>query len=192
MRADEETILAAITELEEQEVKRALIEVLVLVAITDGDLHKQEREFLSKVADQLDISTDLDEVEARAEEFRVEIKKDVLQRAVDKAGSMAGKATGVGLAAAGVTAEALGKTGRVAGEVVGDTAGKVGEVAAVAGGKAKATVGRIFSGRKKKDTLACPDCGETAPPNFRFCPACRPIRSGPGRRALYPFPSVPI
>jgi len=172
MRADEETILAAIAELEEQEVKRALIEVLVLMAIADGDLYKQEREFLGKVADQLDISIDLDEVEAQAEEFKVEIKKDVLQRAVDKAGSVAGKATGVGLAAAGVTAKALGEAGRATGRVVGDTAGKVGEAASVAGGKAKATVSRIFSGKRKKDTVTCSNCGETAPPNFRFCPAC--------------------
>jgi uncharacterized tellurite resistance protein B-like protein/RNA polymerase subunit RPABC4/transcription elongation factor Spt4 len=216
MRANEGTILAAIAELEEQEEKRALIEVLVLMAIADGDLQKQEREFLSRVADQLNISIDLDEVETRAEEFKVEIKRDVLQRAVDRAGSVAGQATGAGLAAAGVTAkalgeagratgrvvgdttgkvgeavavaggkatkaglaaagataEALGKTGHAAGQVVGDAAGKVGEVAAVAGGKAKTTVGRILGGRKKKDTLTCPNCGETAPPNFRFCPAC--------------------
>lgn len=89
----EENILETIAQIEDDELKSSLVEILVLMAIYDGELVEAEREFLSKIATQLNIVLDIDDVERRAIDYRVVIEKNVLQKA---AGNVKGAATVAG------------------------------------------------------------------------------------------------
>ena len=69
--ASEENILDAIAELEDDEIKNSLVEVLVLMAIYDGKLAEEEREFLINTAAYLNVPLDINEVETRTTDYRI-------------------------------------------------------------------------------------------------------------------------
>lgn len=127
LMADEDNIITAIAQIEENEIRGSLVEVLVLMAIYDGELVEEERDFLTKVAAELNVPLDINDVERRTADYRTVMEENVFQKA------------------AGSTKEGLTKAAGIAGQA----AGNVKEAAATAGGKVAETFGNVF--RRKKD-----------------------------------------
>ncbi len=137
--SDEGNIITAIAQIEDDEVKSSLVEVLALIAICDGELVEKERDFLTRVATELNVPLDIDDVERRTGDYRVVIEKNVFQNA------------------AGSTKNGVSKAVGIAGQAVGNAKG----AAATAGGKISGAFGNVF--RRKKDeeslTTPAPDAG---------------------------------
>jgi len=150
LMATEESILEAVGQIEDGEVRRSLMEVLVLMAIYDGDLAEQECEFLVSAAECLNVPLDVDEVEQRALDYRAIVKQSIIKKTAGVAGRAVTGAVGV--------------AGRVAGRTR-DTVTK-------AGSRAKGVMGKVLKRRKAATEKACPSCGELIPVDFVFCPHC--------------------
>jgi len=148
--ATEETILEAIAQIEDVEVRCSLVEVLILMAIYDGELAEKEREFLTNVAARLDVPLDIDEVEQRTLDYRVIVKRNIFERTAGVAGGAVSKAVGV----------------------AGQAAGKAKDTATEAVGKVKGVLGKVLKRRKVTTEKACLSCGEPIPVGFAFCPHC--------------------
>jgi uncharacterized tellurite resistance protein B-like protein/ribosomal protein S27AE len=157
MVARESNILEAIAQIEDDELRSSLIEVLVLMVIYDGELAEQEREFLIKVANTLNVSLDIDEVERKTEDYRVVVERSILRKTAGIASGAAGKVIGVaGQAAGGVKTTALGT-----------------------GSKVKGAFSKVFNRGKKiaqdeivNSRITCPNCGNEIFAGYRFCPNC--------------------
>ena len=156
--ANEANILNAISEIEDDEVKKSLLEVMTLMALHDGELVEKEREFLLTTANHLNISLDIDQIEKRATDYRIPVEESVLDK----------------------TATAAKQTASKAKSIAGQAAENVKGTATTAGSKVTSSFGRVF--RKKKDetqnTVAenvgtiCPNCKEDVAVGFKFCPHC--------------------
>ena len=127
LMADEGNIIQAIAQIEDDEIRSSLVEVLVLMAIYDGEMVEKERDFLIKTAAELNVPLDIDEVERRTGDYRIVIEKSILQKA------------------AGSTKESVTKAAGIAGQAAGSVRG----AAATAGGKVSGAFGNVF--RRKKD-----------------------------------------
>ena len=107
--SEEHSILDAVSQIEDAELRKALIELLTLMAVYDGILANEEREFLTSAAERLGVSLDIEQVEKRAKEYQVIVEKNLLERT---AGAMGGAAVAA-ISMAGQTAnrlkDALGK-----------------------------------------------------------------------------------
>lgn len=79
---DEAALLQAATRIRNSELRRSLLDVLVLMAVCDGELAEKEREFLTIVADQLEMPLHLGEVERKAQDYRITVKRSVAEEAV--------------------------------------------------------------------------------------------------------------
>jgi hypothetical protein len=99
---DEANLLEAVAGIEDGERRCRLVDVLVLMAVCDGDLAETEREFLVRVAGRLDLPLDPDEVGRRVQDCRKTVKqspaektaggvRDTATAAGDKAKSTLGK-----------------------------------------------------------------------------------------------------
>jgi tellurite resistance protein/RNA polymerase subunit RPABC4/transcription elongation factor Spt4 len=159
LTANEDNILEAIATIEDEEVRRSLMETLVLMAIYDGELAEKEREFLGGVAELLNVPLDIVEVEQRTQDYQIVVKKNVFEKTAEITGGAAAKAiNAAGQAASGVKNTAL-----------------------ESGEKVKGAVGKILARRKEdekkpalseKSTTTCSKCGEEVPAEYKFCPAC--------------------
>jgi len=159
LTASEDNILDAIADIEDVEVRRSLLETLVLMAIYDGELAEEEREFLAGVAERLNISLDMAEIEQRTQDYQIVIQKNVFEKTAGIAGGAAVKAIGV------------------AGQAV--TSAK--DAATGAGEKVKGVFGKAFT-RKKDDeskpavlgkpTITCSKCGNEVQSEYQYCPIC--------------------
>jgi len=147
LMASEENVLEAITQMEE-EVRRNLVDVLVLMAIYDGELADKEREFLMNTAERLNVPLDIDEVEQQTQDYQIVIKKNILESTAGVAGGAAVKAIGV----------------------AGQAAGSVKDTAVGAGGKVKDAFGKVL--KRKKSIITCSNCGIEVPAEYKFCPGC--------------------
>jgi tellurite resistance protein/RNA polymerase subunit RPABC4/transcription elongation factor Spt4 len=157
--ATEENILEAIANIEDVEVRRSLMETLILMAIYDGELEESERKFLEGVAERLDISLDMAEIEQRTQDYQIIIQKNIFEKTASVAGGAAVKVIGV----------------------AGIAASSVKDTAAGAGEKVKGVVGKVFT-RKKNDekksavleslTITCSKCDKEVPSEYQFCPGC--------------------
>ncbi len=65
LMASEENILNAIQKIEDTELKQTLLELMKLMAISDGELQQQERDFLKAAAEKLELEIDFEELENR-------------------------------------------------------------------------------------------------------------------------------
>ncbi len=158
--ANEANILEAMAQIEDSEVRRSLIDVLILMTVYDGELAQREREFLTNVAKELNLPLDLDEVERKTQEYRVIAKRSIFERAAGVAGGAAARASGV----------------------AGHAVRGVKDTSALAGDRAKGVFGRAFkhkndTGTEKpfnpeSSTIACSSCGREVAAEFRFCPGC--------------------
>jgi uncharacterized tellurite resistance protein B-like protein len=106
---DKQSILDAISEIEDPELRKALIELLTLMAIYDGLLSTEEREFLISAAEKLGVSLDIDQVEKRAKEYQVIVEKNLLERSAGAMGGAAVKAIGFAGQTASRLKDAFGK-----------------------------------------------------------------------------------
>ena len=157
--ATEDNILEAIANIEDVEVRRSLLETLILMAIYDGELAEKERKFLEGVADRLNISLDIAEVERRTQDYQIVIQKNIFEKTAGAAGGAAVKAIGV----------------------AGQVASSVKDTAAEAGKKVKGAFGKVFTRKKddgsktavsEKSTINCSKCGKEVPSEYQFCPSC--------------------
>jgi tellurite resistance protein/RNA polymerase subunit RPABC4/transcription elongation factor Spt4 len=157
--ASEDNILDAVAKIEDEEVRRSLMETLVLVAIYDGELAEEEREFLQGVAGRLNISLDMTEIERRTHDYQIVLQKNVFEKIAGIAGGAAVKAIGV----------------------AGQAANSVKDTAAGAGEKVKGVFGKIFTHKKGdvdnlavsgKPTITCSKCGKEVLSEYQYCPIC--------------------
>lgn len=139
---NEADLIEAVAGIEDPLVRRSLMEVMTLMAVCDGELADEEREFLSDVAVRLSVPLDMAEVEKRAEEYRITVKQNLAGRAATSIGGTA--------IAAGGRAAALG--GRMRGKLGG------------AFGRKKPT--------EEAATVMCVGCLEEISVVHKFCPEC--------------------
>ncbi len=107
--SEEHSILDAVSQLEDAELRKALIELLTLMAVYDGILANEEREFLTSAAERLGVSLDIEQVEKRAKEYQVIVEKNLLERTAGATGGAAVAAIGMAGQAANRLKDALGK-----------------------------------------------------------------------------------
>ncbi|MDQ7026985.1 MAG: TerB family tellurite resistance protein [Anaerolineae bacterium] len=69
---NEDNILIAIRELEDDAASQTLLDLLVLMAAFDGKVADEERQFLEKVSNSLGIPIDIEVLEAQATEYRIQ------------------------------------------------------------------------------------------------------------------------
>lgn len=158
LMANEGNIIEAIAEIDDNEIRCSLVEVLALMAIYDGELVEKERDFLIRTAAHLNVSLDINEVERRVVDYKVVIEKSLFQNA----------------------ASSMKKTASKAADMAGQAAGNAKDVAAIAGDKVKSPFGNIF--RRKKDqtpdggtnssVILCDNCKNEVVIGYKFCPAC--------------------
>ncbi|MGC1379129.1 MAG: TerB family tellurite resistance protein [Anaerolineales bacterium] len=107
--SDEHSILDAVSQIEDVELRKALIELLTLMAVYDGMLANEEREFLTSAAERLGVSLDIEQVEKRAKEYQVIVEKNLLEKTAGAMGGAAVAAIGTAGQAANRLKDALGK-----------------------------------------------------------------------------------
>lgn len=98
--SDEQSVLDAISQVEDVELRKGFIELLTLMAVYDGILANEEREFLTSAAERLGVSLDIEQVEKRAKEYQVIVEKNFLERSAGAIG--------------GATVTAIGRVGQTA------------------------------------------------------------------------------
>jgi len=106
---DEQSILDAVLQIEDVELRKVLIELLTLMAIYDGILVDEEREFLINAAERLGVSLDMEQVEKRTKEYQVIVEKNVFEKTAGAIGSAAVTAIGTAGQAANKIKDAFGK-----------------------------------------------------------------------------------
>ena len=157
--ANEENILDSIGRIEDEDVRRALLEALVLMTIYDGELAEKEIEFLKSVAEQLNLPLDVAEVEQRAQDYQDIVQKNIFEKTAEFTGSAAAKVINI--------------TGRVASGAK--------NTAVETGKKIKGAFGKVFAHKNKSVikntasenlTISCPRCGKEILTEHKFCPAC--------------------
>ncbi len=159
LTAKEENILEAIGNIEDEEVRRSLMETLVLMTIYDGELAEKEREFLGNAAERLNVPLDIAEVEKLTQDYQIIVQKNVFEKTAEITGGAAAKAIDVaGQAASGVKNTAVG-----AGEKVIGVFGKV---------LARKKEDEKKPALSEKSTITCSKCGKEVPAGYKFCPLC--------------------
>ena len=78
--SSQKNLLEAIMEMEDISIRENLVKVLALMAVYDGHLAEEERVFLIAVADKLDVAIDIKAIEDQAEEYRVIVKENVIEK----------------------------------------------------------------------------------------------------------------
>jgi uncharacterized tellurite resistance protein B-like protein len=107
--SDEQSILDALSHIEDPELRKALIELLTLMAVYDGLLSTEEREFLTSAAERLGVSLDIEQVEKRTKEYHVIVEKNFLEKTAGAMGGAAVTAIGMAEQTANSLKDALGK-----------------------------------------------------------------------------------
>jgi len=106
---NEQSILDSVSQIEDVELRKVLIELLTLMAIYDGVLVSEEREFLINAAERLGVSLDMEQVEKRAKEYQVIVEKNILEKAAGAMGSASVTVIGTAGQAANKIKDAFGK-----------------------------------------------------------------------------------
>ena len=101
---DEANLIDAAAGIDDDELRRSLMDVLALMAVCDGELAEKEREFLKNIAGRLGVPLDLEEVEKRTLDYRVAVKQSMAGRA---AGTVKDTATSTGRRAKGALGKVL-------------------------------------------------------------------------------------
>ncbi len=166
--ANEANILEAMARIEDSEVRCNLMDVLVLMTVSDGELTEKEREFLASVAERLDISLDLDEVELKTRDYRVAVKQSIAEKTAgsvkDAAAIASGKIRGV-----------LGKALKRKDTDVGDLPASESSMTTCLSCEREVPAEYQFCpgcGRSTASEKACLSCSESIPISFAFCPHC--------------------
>ncbi|MGI8649221.1 MAG: TerB family tellurite resistance protein, partial [Rubrobacter sp.] len=139
---DGEDLIEVAAGIEDPAMRRSLMEMMVLMAVCDGELADEERDFLARISDRLEIPLDMNEVERGTEEYRIAVKQNVFGR------------TAAGIGGAAVTVG--GKAALLGGKMRGRFGG--------AFGRKKPS--------EEAATVMCPGCLEEIPAAHKFCPEC--------------------
>ena len=107
--SDEQSILDAVSQIDDVELRKVLIELLTLMAIYDGSLLNEEREFLMNAAEKLGVPLDIEQVEKRTNEYQVIVERNLLERTAGAMGGAAVAAIGKAGQAANRFKDVLGK-----------------------------------------------------------------------------------
>ena len=75
-KSEDDILEAAATRLTEPDERRAFLDVLSLLAVCDGELADEEREFLSRAAETLGVPIDLTAIEDSTRDYRVAVERD--------------------------------------------------------------------------------------------------------------------
>ena len=89
--SDESNLLDAISNIENHDIQKALLETLILMAVIDGELVDQERAFLRSVSNRFNILLDFQEIESRAKEYQSIIRPTFFAATAEKAGQLTAK-----------------------------------------------------------------------------------------------------
>lgn len=106
---NEQSIIDAVLQIEDFELRKVLIELLTLMAVYDGVLVDEERNFLLNAAEKLGVSLDIEQVEKRTKEYQVIVEKNILERTAGAMGSAAVSVIGTAGQAANKLKDVLGK-----------------------------------------------------------------------------------
>jgi RNA polymerase subunit RPABC4/transcription elongation factor Spt4 len=178
LMANEGNIIEAISQIEDDEIKYSLVEVLVLMAVYDGELVKEERDFLIKTAAHLNVPLNIDEVELQADDYKAIVEKNIFQKA---AGSTKETASKAAIIAKGSAATARGKVTIAFGNAFRRRKDEVsngetdGTVVICTNCKNEVSAGHKFCpacGQSTATEKKCVSCDEILPIDFSFCPHC--------------------
>ncbi len=146
----EENILEAIAKIGDEDVHKSLVDVLALMAVYDGKLAEEEREFLVNAAEYLNVPLDIDKVEKQADEYRVTVEKTIFHKMAKSAKK--------------VTSKSIGINERAVGSAKG--------IAAVTKNKVTGTFSKMRRKKKGADVQICMSCHSNVPVEYQFCPSC--------------------
>ena len=178
LMANEGNIIEAIAQIEDDEIRYSLVEVLVLMAVYDGELVKEERDFLIKTAAHLNVPLDIDEVELQADDYKVIVEKNIFQKAAGSTKETASKAADI---AKGSAATARSKVTNAFGNAFRRKKDEVsngetdGTVVICTNCKNEVSAGHKFCpacGQSTATEKKCVSCDEILPIDFSFCPHC--------------------
>jgi len=77
--SNQENILEAIKEIDDQSTSESLVKVLALMAVYDGEFAKEEEDFIVAVANRLDIEIDVKSILEQASDYKVIVKEGLIQ-----------------------------------------------------------------------------------------------------------------
>ena len=150
----EESLLEALAKIDDNEIRANLIDILILMAIYDGDLDTKERDFLIKTAQKLDLPLDIEQIEKKANEYKIDVQKSIYSKSVES------------------MKEITAKTASAAGQATVSIKTTIES----ASGKASKTIEKIRVDQKTKKLqkleITCRNCNNTMPGDFKFCPKC--------------------
>ena len=178
LMANEGNIIEAISQIEDNEIKYSLIEVLVLMAVYDGELVEKERDFLIKTAAHLNVPLDIDKVELQADDYKAIVEKNIFQKATGNTKEAASKAADI---AKGAAATAKNKVTNTFGNAFRHKKDEVlngktdGTVIICTNCKNEVSAGHKFCpacGQSTATEKKCVSCDEILPIDFSFCPHC--------------------
>jgi tellurite resistance protein/RNA polymerase subunit RPABC4/transcription elongation factor Spt4 len=166
--ASEANILEAVARIEDSEVRRSLIDVLVLMTVSDGELIEKEREFLANVAEHLNIPLNLTEVERKTRDYRVTVKQSIAGRT---AGSVKDAATTASDKVRGVLGKVIKRNDMEAGELPASESSTI--TCPNCGREVPAEYQFCPGcGQSIASEKACSACSEVIPISFAFCSYC--------------------
>ncbi|WP_047864764.1 TerB family tellurite resistance protein [Rubrobacter aplysinae] len=97
---DEANLIEAAAGIDDIELRRSLMDVLILMAVCDGELDEKERRFLVNIAGRLEVSLNLEEVEKMSRDYRETVERGVVEKTAssvkDTATMASGKVKGFG------------------------------------------------------------------------------------------------
>ncbi len=91
---DREGLLHAIGLIEDPDVAVDLIELIALMAVYDGVLAEEEKDWLISVGDRTGVPIDVEALEERAKEYEAVVREGIFSKASGTAGAVATRATG--------------------------------------------------------------------------------------------------
>ena len=160
LTTDEAHLLEAVSKIEDEDDRRSLVDLLSLVAVCDGELADEEREFLSKAADRLNLPADLAAVEQRSQDYQTVPERSIFDNTTESASGAADRAR----------------------DIAGRTAGGARDATIAAGNRVRGALGNFLKRNQTTNpeetpdseslTTTCSNCGAGMRVGYRFCPNC--------------------
>ncbi len=151
---NEGNLLEALANIEEDTVRANLVDVLILMAIYDGDLDQKERDFLIRTAEKLNVPLDIDKVDKKALEYKIDIQKNICSKSLESMKGIGGK-----------TASTAQQAATTLKTTIISTSGKAREAFDQARAEQKKK-------KLRKQEITCRYCNTVMPGDCKFCPKC--------------------
>jgi uncharacterized tellurite resistance protein B-like protein len=88
----EHDLIEAISKIDDPLAGETLLELLILMAVSDGELVEAERSFLQKVAQTFQVELDFAAIEKRAQEYRIDYSDSKWRKVAEATGNALGSA----------------------------------------------------------------------------------------------------